>query len=175
VAEHAGLEDEAGELGLLLPLVEVLMDADGSLSTDEGLDEELSEVDVELDDEDVEVDVEVDKEVGVTGNDSDEEEAEVEAEVEVEVGVTGNESDEEDVDVDVDVEVEVEVVTAEVGAGAEGVDPEMGTNWMLSKKMVGEVCCSIFSKLNRTCPPISAGVCRSDAKLRVINCHEVVT
>jgi len=175
VAEHAGLEDEAGELGLLLPVVEVLMDADGSLSTDEGLDEELSEVDVELDDEDVEV--EVDKEVGVTGNESDEEEVDVEVEVEVEVGVTGNESDEEDVDVDVEVrvEVEVEVVTAELGAGAEGVDPEMGTNWMLSKKMVGEVCCSIFSKLNRTCPPISAGVCRSDAKLRVINCQEVVT
>jgi len=127
VAVHGEPGADAGELGLSLSVVEVVLVAsDDTLSVPDEEDEEVEvEVEVEIDVE-VEVDLEVEIE-GVVGVPDDE--------------LSDEEEDEEDVD---------EVVT-EVGAGVE--DPETGTKRMLSKNILGDGI-KLFPKANSTWPPI---------------------
>jgi len=156
-----------GALGVLP--VEVAVEEADPLEEEEDDDDDDA-----TDDEDDDAATEEEEEVVDTTEVTAEEEA-------AEVDVTDDATDEEDEDED---EVAaVELVTAEeaVDTVEEAVEDETvtegkGTKRMLSKKMSGVVPAPVFKKTRGVdCPPISTGVFKSEAKLSVISCQEVVT
>lgn len=152
-----------GALGVLP--VEVLVDETEPLEEedDDATDEEEDEEDDDAATEEDEV---------VTTEVTAEEEA-------AEVDVTDDATDEDDEDEVAAVELvtaEEAVDTVEEAVEDETVTEGKGTKRMLSKKMSGVVPAPVFRKTRGVdCPPISTGVFKSEAKLSVINCQEVVT